>query len=156
MASELGATESVGNGYANCLTTAQIVMPRFRYAAMNSRGGEEKGVLEPENQSMALARIKEMQLFPTRVVEERAELFSLQDSPFSRFGKRGGSGQKGRVGSRSGKLGLQSNVAIPRLRNRVSNRVLGVFTTELATLLQAGLPLLRGLRVLERQKRSGN
>lgn len=133
-------------------------MPRFRYAAMNSRGGEEKGILEAEDQSTALARIKEMALFPTRVAEEREELFSLQDSPFSRFGKSGGSGKKRNVGSgvSSRKFGLQSNVTIPGFRNRVANKALGVFTAELGTLLQAGLPLLRGLRVLEKQERSAN
>ncbi|MGZ4975277.1 MAG: type II secretion system F family protein, partial [Limisphaerales bacterium] len=48
------------------------------------------------------------------------------------------------------------NVTVPGFRNRVSTKSLGVFTAELATLLQAGLPLLRGLRVLEKQESSAN
>lgn len=128
---------------------------------MDSRGIEQKGLLEAEDQSTALARIKEMQLFPTRLAEQREDtLFNLQDSPFARFGERGSSGNKGKgkvgSGSSSRRLGLQSNVTMPGFRNRVSNKALGVFTAELATLLQAGLPLLRGLRVLGKQERSAN
>ncbi len=115
---------------------------------MNSRGAEEKGSLDAEDQSTALARIKEMQLFPIRVVEYRAVESSTKVLGREVVGPR----NKGRVK----KLGLQMNVTLPGFRNRVSTKSLGVFTAELATLLQAGLPLLRGLRVLEKQERSAN
>jgi type IV pilus assembly protein PilC len=121
---------------------------------MNSRGAEEKGSLEAEDQPAALARIKEMQLFPTCVAEDHHDESSTKLSGHGGVEIR----DKGRVGvgSRGRKLGLQMNVAIPGFRNRVSNKALGVFTAELATLLQAGLPLLRGLRVLEKQEPSAN
>ena len=35
-------------------------------------------------------------------------------------------------------------------------KVLTTFTRQLATLVDAGLPLLRGLRVLEKQERNAN
>ncbi|MGZ4962639.1 MAG: type II secretion system F family protein [Limisphaerales bacterium] len=116
---------------------------------MNSRGAEEKGTLDAEDQSTALARIKEMQLFPTSVAQEHGS--STKILGHGVVGPR----NKGRVGSRK-KLGLQMNVTVPGFRNRVSTKSLGVFTAELATLLQAGLPLLRGLRVLEKQESSAN
>ena len=44
-------------------------MPRFNYVAMDSRGKETKGTLEVSNQNEAISRVKEMGLFPTKVVE---------------------------------------------------------------------------------------
>jgi len=45
------------------------------------------------------------------------------------------------------------NIQIPGLSGRVKPKVLTTFTRQLATLVDAGLPLLRGLRVLEKQER---
>ena len=44
-------------------------MPKFNYVAMDSRGKETKGTLEVTNQNEAITRVKEMGLFPTKVVE---------------------------------------------------------------------------------------
>src|SRR4030095_15370835 len=46
------------------------------------------------------------------------------------------------------------NIKIPGLSGRVKTKVLTAFTRQLATLVDAGLPLLRGLRVLEKQERN--
>jgi len=51
-------------------------------------------------------------------------------------------------------LNVNLNIKIPGLSGRVKPKVLMVFTRQLATLVDAGLPLLRGLRVLEKQERS--
>ena len=45
---------------------------------------------------------------------------------------------------------------IPGLSGRVKSKVLTTFTRQLSTLVQAGLPLLRGLRVLQKQEKSAN
>src|SRR5208282_1319781 len=45
-------------------------------------------------------------------------------------------------------------IKIPGLSGRVKSKVLTTFTRQLATLVQAGLPLLRGLRVLQKQERN--
>ena len=44
-------------------------MPRFNYVAMDSRGKETKGTLEVANQNEAIARVKEMGFFPTKIIE---------------------------------------------------------------------------------------
>jgi type IV pilus assembly protein PilC len=44
-------------------------MPKFNYVAMDSRGQETKGVLEVASQNEAIGRVKEMGLFPTKIVE---------------------------------------------------------------------------------------
>src|SRR6185295_2418953 len=46
------------------------------------------------------------------------------------------------------------SIKIPGLSGRVKSKVLTTFTRQLATLVDAGLPLLRGLRVLEKQEKN--
>ena len=51
---------------------------------------------------------------------------------------------------------MNINIKIPGLGGGVKPKVLTTFTRQLATLVDAGLPLLRGLRVLEKQERNAN
>ena len=44
-------------------------MPKFHYKAMDSKGREVEGVLDVENESRAIATIKEKGLFPTQVAD---------------------------------------------------------------------------------------
>ena len=44
-------------------------MPKFSYVAMDAKGKEQKGVLEVGTQNEAISRVKEMGLFPTKIVE---------------------------------------------------------------------------------------
>ena len=44
-------------------------MPKFNYVAMDNRGKESKGTLECASQNEAIARVKEMNLYPTKIVE---------------------------------------------------------------------------------------
>ncbi len=115
-----------------------MLMPKFSYAALDSRGKETKGVIEVATQNEAIGRIKEMGLFPTKVVEV--------DKNQADAGGRAGLKGKG--------LNRQININIPGLGSGVKAKTLCVFTRQLATLVQAGLPLLRGLRVLQKQERS--
>jgi type IV pilus assembly protein PilC len=119
-------------------------MPKFNYVAMDSRGKETKGTLEVANQNEAIGRIKEMGFFPTKVVEDKGG--PVQPGAKKAPGK---SGKKGGVS-------LNFQIKIPGLSGRVKSKVLTTFTRQLATLVQAGLPLLRGLRVLQKQERNSN
>src|SRR4029077_4789196 len=58
----------------------------------------------------------------------------------------------GKGGKKGG--GINLNIKIPGLSGKVKSKVLTAFTRQLATLVDAGLPLLRGLRVLEKQERN--
>ena len=49
------------------------VMPKYNYVAMDSRGKETKGTLEVTSQNEAITRVKEMGLFPTKIVEVEKE-----------------------------------------------------------------------------------
>ncbi len=117
-------------------------MPKFSYVAMDSRGKETKGTLDVANQNEAIGRLKEMGYFPTKVVEAE----KTKDKKGAPSGK-GGKGAAGKKGAG------QINIKIPGLSGRVKQKVLTTFTRQLATLVDAGLPLLRGLRVLEKQEK---
>jgi type IV pilus assembly protein PilC len=122
-------------------------MPKYDYVALDNRGKETKGTVEVASQNEAIGRVKEMGLFPTKIVETE----KAQDKKFSPKKARSAA----RPGGKRGRsLNLNLNIAIPGLGGRVKPKVLTAFTRQLATLVDAGLPLLRGLRVLEKQERS--
>src|SRR5262245_4506422 len=119
-------------------------MPKFSYIAMDSRGKETKGTLEVSNQNEAIGRLKEMGYFPTRVVE-------LDKTKEKSKGK---TDTKGKPDTKGKSKSLNLNIRIPGLGGKVKPKILTIFTRQLATLVDAGLPLLRGLRVLEKQERN--
>src|SRR5882724_2398739 len=118
-------------------------MPKFSYVAMDSHGKETKGTLDVGNQNEAIGRVKEMGLFPTRIVEVEKE--RVKPDQKGKPAKAGKAGKKG---------GVNFNIRIPGLSGKIKSKILTTFTRQLATLVDAGLPLLRGLRVLEKQERN--
>lgn len=116
-------------------------MPKYNYVAMDQKGKETKGTLEVANQSEAIGRLKEMGYFPTKVVEA------------DKVKEKGDAKAKG-AAAPAKKKGKGMNISIPGFKgNKVKSKVLTTFTRQLATLVDAGLPLLRGMRVLEKQER---
>src|SRR5450759_2780462 len=120
-------------------------MPQFNYVAMDAHGKESKGTLEVASQNEAIGRVKEMGLFPTKIVET--------DKAKEKPGSKAGPVAKGGAKKKGGGFNVNLNIKIPGLSGRVKSKVLTTFTRQLATLVDAGLPLLRGLRVLEKQER---
>ena len=120
-------------------------MPKYNYVAMDSRGKETKGTLEVASQNEAIGRVKEMGLFPTKIVE----VDKVKEKPEK---KAKAAGKAGKAPAKKGQINL--NIKIPGLSGRVKSKVLTTFTRQLATLVDAGLPLLRGLRVLGKQERN--
>ncbi len=125
-------------------------MPKFQYVAMDAKGKETKGTIDVANQNEAIGRIKEMGLFPTKVVEA--------EKP--KAGKGGKDGEKAVATKEKGAakpkgkgLNVSLNIKIPGLGGKVKAKTLSTFTRQLATLVDAGLPLLRGLRVLQKQEK---
>ena len=121
-------------------------MPKYDYVALDSRGAETKGSIEVASQNEAISRVKEMGLFPTKIAEaEKAGdkgAAKKGKAPAKKGGKKGGA--------------MNFEIKIPGLGGGVKPKVLTTFTRQLATLVDAGLPLLRGLRVLEKQERNAN
>jgi type IV pilus assembly protein PilC len=109
---------------------------------MDSRGKETKGTLDVASQNEAIGRLKEMGYFPTKVVEAdklKEKPDKKAKTPAAKTGK---------------KKGISINIRIPGFGGKVKPKVLTAFTRQIATLVDAGLPLLRGLRVLEKQERN--
>ncbi|MEY4386469.1 MAG: hypothetical protein RLY20_1752 [Verrucomicrobiota bacterium] len=119
-------------------------MAKFSYVAMDSKGKEQKGVLEVGTQNEAISRVREMGLFPTKIVEV--------DKPKDKADKKAKPAAAGKTGGKK-KGGGSINIKIPGTGG-VKSKTLTTFTRQLATLVDAGLPLLRGLRVLEKQERN--
>jgi len=107
-------------------------MPNFSYVAFDRRGAETKGALMVDSLSDALRVIREMGYFPTKVVPG--------DGP--------------RIPARSTAVvsKMKRRFSWNVLSGRVGLRSLVVFTRQTATLLEAGMPLLRGLRLIREQE----
>jgi type IV pilus assembly protein PilC len=79
-----------------------------------------------------------MGLFPTKVLVNREPLTA---------------NVRRRAGLRKRAAKSILNVSIPGFGGRVKPAILTTFTRQLATLVEAGMPLVRGLRILEEQER---
>lgn len=109
-------------------------MSNFAYVAFDSHGRETKGILDVLDQGEALRKLKEMGYFPTKIVLRAA----AKAEPHLRR-----------------KLLARRNIFSASLAGtRVNSKTLCVFTRQMATLVEAGMPLLRGLRLLEEQERN--
>lgn len=118
-------------------------MPRYRYVAMDSGGSETEGVIDAKDQSQAVSMIRSKGLFPTRV--------SSLDSGGSQKSEKSAK----KKGPASASKGMGTEIKLPSFfGGRIKPKQLMVFTRQLATLVDAGLPLLRGLRILLKQEKT--
>jgi len=108
-------------------------MPTFTYEAMNSVGQPVKGNVEAANSDEAIAKVRAKGNFPTKIKEKA--------------GRRGAQAAPG-----------AAQEAGPRKRSagRVATKLLAQFTRQLSTLVNAGLPIVRSLEVLEEQQKPGS
>lgn len=118
-------------------------MPKFSYVALDAAGKEKKGELEVTSQNDAITALKNMGMYPTKIAPVAAKAGSAKGGAKKPAAKGGGKGGKG------GKAGGMS-LKLPG-GGKIKTKPLAVFTRQLATLQEAGLPLLRGLKVLEKQ-----
>src|SRR5882757_4938158 len=111
-------------------------MPKFHYIALDQGGQETAGVIDAPNEADAVGQLRRGQLYPTQVVEEgKGDTSKIKRAARS-------STSKGRTKS-GGKVSGGA---------KVKSKILMIFTRQLATLIDSGLPLLRGLTVLGRQE----
>src|SRR5215475_1496893 len=107
-------------------------MPKFNYVAMDAHGKETKGTLEVASQNEAIGRVKEMGLFPTKIVEVE----KIKEKPDKKTGAKGAGGKAPGKPKKKGEISIK----IPGLGGRVKSKVLTTWTRQLATLVDAGLP----------------
>ena len=116
-------------------------MPRFNYVALDARGQEASGLLEANSSSAAISQLRQAGYFPTSVIEE-----ALIRSDGKEAGRRAAKAARGtKPRAKKGIVLFQ--------RRKVKSKVLMIFTRQLATLIDSGLPLLRSLNVLAKQER---
>src|SRR5437899_9512844 len=116
-------------------------MARFNYIALDTRGQEATGLVEAPSSNAAISQLRQAGYFPTSVIEEA---ISSAD------------GQQAR--DRAAKM---ARLTKPRAKKgivlfeckKVKSKILMIFTRQLATLIDSGLPLLRSLNVLAKQER---
>lgn len=132
-------------------------MAVFQYIAKDSAGNEVRGKVEAGDRASAIAAVRAQGVFPTALGEVKSAAPAAAPAGKPTKGGRGSHvpapGKLAGAGKGSGKgLNMQINIKLPSfLRGKVKTKTLTQFTRQLATLVNAGMPLMRGLEVLKRQ-----
>lgn len=105
-------------------------MPVFQYRALDGNGKEVKAEIEALSNKEAISKIRNKGLFPTKVRAKSA--------------------------ARKVKVAAAAKPKRRRKTGRVPIKAVCQFARQLSTLQDAGLPILRSLRILEQQQNKGN
>src|SRR5436189_2574004 len=117
-------------------------MPQYNYVALDARGQESTGLVDAASTNEVIGQLRQAGYFPTSVYEENK------------------SGRDGKVARRAAKMAkatrprAKTNIVLFQ-RKKIKPKILMIFTRQLATLIDSGLPLLRSLTVLAKQERDG-
>ena len=123
-------------------------MATFQYKAKDSSGNEVLGQIEAGDRNSAIAAVRAQGLAPTAMGEVRAQAQAAQPKQ----GARRGAPAPQEGGKKKSALNAEIKIKMPKfLQGKVKTKVLTQFTRQLATLVNAGLPLMRGIDVLKRQ-----
>ncbi len=118
-------------------------MPTYYYTAIDSSGKQKTGTIEAASENVATSQIKEQRLFVTSISTSKGG-----GKTTKKTAKKKGTG----FFSLTPPEGTKKK---PFVIGKVVNaKGLTIFTRQLATLIQAGLPLLRSLEVLGRQEKN--
>jgi len=109
-------------------------MPVYVFEAMDGQGREIRDEIEARSDQDAAEKIRRRNLFPTKVQPKGARGGASAAAPMA-VGKKSGGGVT--------------------LFNRVSAKALTQFTRQFATLMDAGLPIVRSLDILANQQKPG-
>ncbi|MFM1831037.1 MAG: Type secretion system protein [Planctomycetota bacterium] len=112
-------------------------MPTFAYEAMNAGGKPQKGTMEAASSEDVIKKLRGDGLFPTQVREQKA-------------GAAKGKKDRKAAAPKGKKKGF--TISMP---GKVKSKHLTLFTRQMSTLQDAGLPLLRSLQILEQQQKPG-
>jgi type IV pilus assembly protein PilC len=102
-------------------------MPEFYYEALERGGKQVKGTIEAANEDIIIEKLRGMGYYPLKVVQQKS----------------GGSD-----------MDIFSLPGVKNVMHRVKFKHVMVFTRQLATLIDAGLPILRSLYILTEQVES--
>ncbi len=106
-------------------------MPLYQYTAMDAAGKETKGTKEAPNENAVSKFLKDQGMFPTSIKAATAPAMK----------------SAAKKEKKKSVLDLEINIG----PMKITGKNLTILTRQLAILLEAGLPLVRSLRTLERQ-----
>ncbi len=109
-------------------------MPTFQYEAMNQAGQEVKDEIEAQTTEDALSKIRGLGYYPTKLRQK--------------------GGKKAAKAAAGGAAAAKKKQRVGGI-GRVKQKEIVQFTRQLSTLQDAGLPILRSLRILEQQQKPG-
>lgn len=107
-------------------------MAKFKYTAIDANGKQKTGTVEAASQDEASSKLSASGLMPTKIIEA-------------------GGGRPARAASAKGGKKTKKAGGFGKV---IKPEELTTFTRQLATLLDAGLPLLRALEVMIRQEKN--
>ena len=122
-------------------------MATFQFIAKDSAGQEQRGTIDAGDRAGAIAAIRAQGLFPTAIGEVKGAPAPAKAAkkPAKAPAAKASGGKKKGLGS--------MEIKLPSfLRGRVKTKDLTAFTRQLATLVNAGLPLMRCIEVMKKQK----
>ncbi len=112
-------------------------MAKFQYIALDAKGEQSTGAIEAGSEAEAIQILRDQQLYPTHIQEEGKAAKPSKAAAASKNKQKGGA----KPSALKGQFGL-----------KVKPKNLMIFTRQLATLIDSGLPLVRSLTVLEKQE----
>ena len=121
-------------------------MATFQYIALDGAGQEQRGTIEAGDRAAAIAAIRAHGLFPSAIGEVKsASAAAPQKAAAKKSAKP--------AVKKGGGLNKNIEIKLPKfLRGSVKAKDLTAFTRQLATLVNAGLPLMRCIEVMKKQR----
>ncbi len=102
-------------------------MPEYLYEALDKGGKQVRGIIEAPNEDSIIEKLRGMGYYPLRVNVHR---------------------------KKASEIDILAMPGLKQIFHRVKRKHIMTFTRQLATLIDAGLPILRSLRILEEQVES--
>ncbi|MCQ2367942.1 MAG: type II secretion system F family protein [Kiritimatiellae bacterium] len=118
-------------------------MATFQYRAKDAAGNEVSGTIEAGDRGSAIQAVRAQGLMPTALGE-------IKGAPASAPAKE--SKKSAKPAKEAKPKAKSKDIKLPSwMRGKIKTKVLTQFTRQLATLVNSGLPLMRGIEVLKRQ-----
>jgi len=108
-------------------------MPQFQFTAADAKGEQMSGTVESTSEADAIQQLRSQGYYPLQVVEVGKGKLAAKKAA--------------KKGKAAGPKKAKSTTG-----GRIKPKILMIFTRQLATLIDSGLPLLRGLTVLGKQE----
>ncbi|MCX7012913.1 MAG: type II secretion system F family protein, partial [Candidatus Sumerlaeota bacterium] len=102
-------------------------MGQFSYEALDKSGRQVKGIIDAANEDIIIEKLRGMGYYPLKVVPHRIK---------------------------ASELDIFAMPGLRQVMHRIRRKHVVTFTRQLATLIDAGLPILRSLHILEEQVES--